>query len=221
LATNKRPKKIVIYVSPQTKIAKNEITDPVWFPAALLAAHHGGPNDWLTLLKARPLSLVEIPPIIMHSIGLSRKPMALWHEQMDTDGGRFDYGAMPFGRTPLQSDNCPGTPKEILDRGIDRASTRDALKNLRVHYATLGIPLFIYVAPIAQCDRALDAVRAAYRDIADNQPETLPNNDFTNEAVKNYHVHVNEKGATDASVLLGRFLADHLAPLDAGKRATR
>jgi hypothetical protein len=208
LATNARPRAIVVYLSPWSRLERHRITDLQWFPIAVLTLRHGSWTDFLRLILARPSAMVEIPPTIVRSIGLSALPATERRIKMEHDGGHFDYSAtlgddnlalpddcQPFNRKP------PAYPYA--------ANNRQAIAMLRAHYAALGLSLYVYIAPTAVCDGQIDDLRAVYAGVADNHPVALPNRYFADDTPFAIHSHVNAEGATAASTLLAHFLSEH------------
>ena len=206
LARNARPRAVIIYLSPWDIVEPTKINDPIWFPVGLTALQHGSFKDILRLVWARPSAIVELPPIILNSIGFSPQPAAKRREAMEKARGHFDYETM------LNADNrtlteCPISlgPGEVPSA----ARSRHAFATLKRHYASQGIPIYIYAAPFARCGAQTAAVVSAYRGIADNVPTALPDPLFARETTHGKNVHVNREGVKVASQLLGQFIKTH------------
>lgn len=201
LARNERPKAIVVYISPWDQVEPGAIHDEIWFPAGLAALQHGTAKEVFAVLRARPSALVELPPIILRSIGFSRTPNVVLREAMEAAGGHFDYPATltdvnrAIGRCPY-SDSDARVP--------DTARTRSTLAALKARMAARGIPLYVYAAPFARCGANVAAIEQAYRGVSDNAPTPLPDALFSSDARP--FVHVNEDGAKAVSTLLGEFV---------------
>jgi hypothetical protein len=203
LKTNGKPRAVVVYFSPWTRLAPNKLSDPQWFPLALLTLRHRLWGEFGRLLLARPLAAAEIPQIIVKSIGLSRAPAMKWRAQMERDDGFLDYGStLSEGHKSLT--NClEGNNGIAVPYAADNLA---AIIALRVHYRKLGLPLYVYVAPIALCDEQIDLVRKAYEGAADNQPTSLPNTYFADDNSVARHSHMNSAGAAAASTLFANFI---------------
>jgi hypothetical protein len=202
LARNQRPKAIVVYISPWDQVEPGAIHDEVWFPVGLAALQHGTLGDALAVLRARPSAIVELPPIILRSIGFSRTPNAVLRDAMETAGGHFDYpGTLTDANRTIAQ--CPYGDADA--RVPETARTRTALAALKTRMAAQGIPLYVYVAPFARCGAKVAAVEQAYRGVSDNAPLPLSDALFSSDARP--FVHVNEEGAKAVSTLLGEFIA--------------
>ncbi len=205
LATNMRPKFIVVYISPWHRIERYAITDPVWFPIGLLTLRHGTWVDFLRLFRARPSAVVEIPPTILRSIQLSKASATAWRAKMEDDGGRLDYASELTVDNRSLAEHCADIVKPATYGYA--ADNRGEIAALRAHYAALGFPLYVYVAPTAACDGHIDTVRAVYDGVADNLPQALEDKYFASDTRTGGHSHVNADGAMAASRLLSDFLA--------------
>jgi hypothetical protein len=204
LKTNRRPRAVVVYLSPWSRLELHKITDPQWFPVAVLTLRHGPWLDFFHLLRARPSALVEIPPTIVQSTGLFTGFMKQLRSAMERDGGWFDYGETLTGDHIALAGDCRRT-----DQSADvafAADNRDAFTELRSHYSTLGLPVFFYIAPTAICDGHINEIRNVYAGVADNQPAALSNLFFANDTPSGGHSHVNSDGVGPVSELLADFL---------------
>jgi hypothetical protein len=208
LVTNARPRAIVVYFSPWSRFDLHKITDPQWFPIAVLTLRHGTWVDFFDLFLARPSAIVEIPPTIVRSTGLSSASAKERREEMERDRGHFDYSATLGGDHFALADDC--RPANRSPDATYAADNRAALAALRSHYAAIGMPLFVYVAPTAVCDGEIDSVRNVYDGVADNRPIALPNRFFANDTPSARHSHVNADGVGPASEILADFLAHKL-----------
>jgi hypothetical protein len=204
LATNARPRAIVLYISPWNQFELHRITDPQWFPLAALILRHGSWVDFFRLFLARPSAIVEIPPTIVRSTGFSSGPVRRRRDEMERDGGHFDYSATLTRDNFALSDDCKASTRTSALR---YAADNRELASLRSHYAMLGIPLYIYVAPVAICDDRLDDVKSAYDGVSDNRPVALSNKYFANDSPSARHSHVNADGVQPVSQLLADFLS--------------
>jgi hypothetical protein len=204
LATNARPQIIVVYISPWTRIEPYVITDPVWFPIAVLTLQHGTWKDYLRLFRARPSAIAEIPPTIVRSVGLSSASGNKWRTQMSNDGGHLDYAATLYSEQQDLSGHCGQSV--TLSAKSYAVINEMAISALRRHYETEGFSFYFYVAPTAKCDGKIDQLRAAYTGVADNLPMALPDKYFANEPSAVGHVHVNADGVVAASNLFAAFL---------------
>jgi hypothetical protein len=205
LATNVKPRFIVVYISPWHRLERYSISDPVWFPIALLTLRHGTWVDFLRLFRARLSAVVEIPPTILRSIQVSTAPATAWRAKMEGDGGRLDYAANLTAENRVLADHCADIVKPAANHYA--ADNRDEIAALRAHYAALSLPLYVYVAPTAACDGHIDRVRAAYDGVADNLPEALADKYFAYDTRTGGHSHVNAEGAAAASRLFSDFLS--------------
>jgi hypothetical protein len=204
LATNARPRAVVLYFSPWNRFELHRITDPQWFPLAVLTLQHGTWIDFARLFYARPSSIVEIPPTIVRSIGLSSTLSKQSRAAMEGDGGHLDYSANLSPDHFALATNCRSTEFESVSSYA--ADNHVFLATLRAHYANLGLTLLMYVAPTALCDGQISQVTAAYSGVSDNQPVTLPNRFFANDTPVASHSHVNADGVEQVSKLLAEFL---------------
>jgi hypothetical protein len=204
LATNRRPRAVVVYLSPWNRLALHKIIDPQWFPIAVLTLRHGPWLEFFRLLLARPSAFVEIPPTIVKSTGLSPGFMKQLRSAMERDGGWFDYSKTLTGDHVALADDCHRTDHSL---GVAYAAdNRDAFTELRSHYATLGLPVFFYVAPTAICDGHINETRSVYDGVADNLPAALSNRFFANDTPSIGHSHLNSDGVGPATELLADFL---------------
>jgi len=202
LARNGRPKAIVVYISPWDQVEPGAIHDEVWFPVGLAALQHGTLGDALAVLRARPSAVVELPPIILRSIGFSRTPNRALRDAMEAASGHFDYPATLTDANRAIA-HCPYGDADA--RVPETVRTRTALSALKARMAARGIPLYVYVAPFARCGTNVAKLEQAYRGLSDNVPTPLPDALFSNDARP--FVHVNEDGAKAVSRLLGDFIA--------------
>jgi hypothetical protein len=205
LAANEKPKAIVVYLSPWNRIVRHELNDPQWFPLAVLTLRHQLWANFFRLLLARPPAVVEIPQIILKSIGLSRVSARNWRLKMANDDGYFDYASTLSPEQTALGADC-GAPNAYPSNPY-AADNRKTLGDLRSHYATIGLPVYIYVAPTAQCDGKIEDVRKMYRGLADNDPVALANEYFANDNPLGRHSHQNKEGTDVASALLADFLS--------------
>jgi hypothetical protein len=208
LAMNGKPQAVIVYFSPWNRVARHELNDPQWFPLAVLTLRHRIWADFFYLLRARPSAIVEIPQLVLRTISFSATPAKNWRMQMENDDGYFNYSSALSTEQRALSDDCR-TPK-VQPSSPYAADNRKTLEELRSRYATLGISLYIYVAPTALCDGQIEYVRSGYRGVADNDPVALPNKYFTDDNPLARHSHVNEMGTEVASALLADFLSQHM-----------
>jgi hypothetical protein len=205
LATNGRPKAIIVYLSPWNRVVRHELNDPQWFPLAVLTLRHQLWGNFFRLSLARPSAIVEIPQITVRSIGPSTASARKWRLQMEGDDGYFDYNStLSAGQTALGTD-C-GPPKAYPPSPY-AADNRKTLADLRSQYAAMGLPLYVYVAPTALCDGRIEEVWNMYRGVADNDPMALANRYFADDNPLGRHSHPNQEGTEVASALLGDFLS--------------
>jgi hypothetical protein len=205
LATNSRPQAIVVYLSPWNRIERHRITDLQWFPLAVLTLRHGTLRDFFRLIRARPSAIVEVPPAIVRSIGLSTAPAKQRRLEMEQDGGHFNYSAtLRDDNLALPADCAPATHRRP-DYPY-AADNKQAIAALRARYASQGIPLYVYIAPTASCDGEINEVRNIYAGVADNNPVALPDRYFADDTPLANHSHLNGDGVVTASGLLADFL---------------
>lgn len=207
LAHNAKPRAIILYFSPWNRISRTRISDPRWAQLGIFLLQHGRADEIFAFVRALPSALVELPPIIVSSLGLSQGPVRAAAAQMAADKGHIDYGAwMAHALGP----ECRGSAKAVamlLD--IDN---RPALAALRHRYENRGIAIFVYVAPIAACDGAIGPVRAAYAGAADNIPQALPDRLFADDAKDGGHVHPSPAGPAAFSADLAAFIRTKVQP---------
>jgi hypothetical protein len=216
LATNTRPQAVIVYFSPWDRLERHKLTDPQWFPLAVLTLRHGTWVDFLRLFYARPSAIFEIPPTILRSVGLSPAPAARRRAQTESDYGHFDYAATIDSKRAKLTDDCHPVDRDVEGQKYG-ADNRAALTSLRAQYAAIGLPLYVFVAPTAACDGQIDQVRAAYDGVSDNLPAALPNQYFPDDTGR--RSHVNAAGVVVASALLADFLVS--LPLKAKKENLR
>ena len=78
LATNRRPRAIIAYVSPWDVVEPGRIHDPFWFPIGLAALQFPRVISFRQIVWTRPSALVELAPIIASSVGRdTSRPAAL------------------------------------------------------------------------------------------------------------------------------------------------
>jgi hypothetical protein len=205
LATNGRPKAIIVYISPWNRIVRHELNDPQWFPLAVLTLRHQLWANFFRLLLARPPAIVEIPQIILRSIGFFTPSTRKWRLQMEGDDGYFDYNSTLSAAQAVLGADC-GPPQVHLPSPY-AADNRKTLADLRSQYAATGIPLYVYVAPTALCDGKIEEVLNMYHSVADNDPKALANIYFANDNPLGRHSHLNKEGTVVASALLADFLS--------------
>jgi hypothetical protein len=207
LAHNAKPLAIILYFSPWNRISRTRISDPRWAQFGIFLLQHGSLGEIARFLRALPSAIVELPPIIVGSLGLAQGPVPAVAAQMAADRGHLDYGAwMPRALGP----DCHGSgrPAAML-RDIDN---RAALAALRRRYESQGIAVFVHVAPVATCDDAIGAVRAAYRGAVDNEPQALPDPLFADDAKDLGHVHPSPAGSAIFSANLAAFIRTRVQP---------
>ena len=204
LARNPRPRMIVVYVSPWDLIEPGRITDPQWAPLAVLVAQHGGPGAFARMVAAQPSILAEVPPLVVSTFSLDVGTAARNRTALVQDGGHVDFEAAIGHPVPRLDTDCRPPTQSDAPAVSDRM--RGAIAALRSRYRAKGIPLYLYVAPTAPCDRALGAIRAAFAGLADNVPSTLSDGLFAADGARR-HVHLGRDGAEAASRLLAGFVA--------------
>lgn len=210
LATNRRPRAIIVYVSPWDVIEPGHIHDPIWFPIGLAALQHPEVLHFADLLRARPSALVELPPIVAgsivpRSIGRATSRGTALRAQMDRDHGFFDYGAL-LPADDARLTDCPTAPGALPPP--DTRPSRAAFARLKARYGAQGLPVHFYIAPFARCGVVPAALGRVYAGLADNPPMPLDDALFARERGA-AHVHVNVDGARVVSELLGRFILMH------------
>ena len=207
LAHNDRPKAIILYFGANELISNREIIDPQWAPAGIYLLQWGGLGDLLRLARTRLSSLAELPPLMLNGI-FTGGPRALdYAGDMEAAQGWLHYGAAG-GRT--LEDTCRAD--HLRQPPLVAADNSGAVAALRARYAAQGIPLFVYVAPTAQCDGTIRTIRAAYRGVADNVPEALPNPLFADDTPFAQHVHPSDAGVAVFSQRLADFVRETVRP---------
>jgi hypothetical protein len=204
LATNSRPKAVVVYLSPWNRIERYSITDRQWFPIAVLTLRHGTLIDFLRLIRARPSALVEIPAVIVRSIGLSTTLARERRLEMEQNGGHLDYSATLNDSNLALPSGCTSSRQGQLGYPY-AANNRQAIAALRARYEGQGIPLYVYIAPTALCDGAINEVRNVYAGVSDNTPVALPDKYFADDTSSANHSHLNGEGVIVASMMLADF----------------
>jgi len=203
LANNARPKAIVLYFAPWHLISDDRVVDPQWAPLAVYLLRHGSVGDVAGYLRVNPAALVELPPILWNGLVGSGARASAFRGELTANHGHLDYDQR--GALKPLADDC--SPAAYDHHGLDLADNRAALARLRAHCRTEGIPLFVYVAPIAVCDAQIDGVRLAYAGVADMTPQALPNRLFADDAKQRAeHVHPSPAGVAIFSQNLAGFI---------------
>ena len=207
LARNDRPKAIILYFGANELISDRHIIDPQWAPAGIYLLQWGSAGDLLRLARARLSSLAELPPLVLNGIFAGGPRAVDYAGEMAVAQGWLHYGATS-GRT-LDA-TCRAS--RLRQPPLVAADNAQAVAALRARYAAQGIPLFVYVAPTAQCDATIEPIRAAYRGVADNVPEALPNALFADDTPFTQHVHPSDAGVAVFSQRLADFVRETVRP---------
>jgi len=201
LAHNGRPKAIVLYFAPWQLISRDKVVDPQWAPLGIYQLRYGSGADFFGFLRAVPAALAELPPLIAANLTPHSAPALRRRAELARNDGYLAYTRE--GLKPLPEDCQPGQrPRRPFD-GIDN---RASLAELRAHYRSLGIPVYVYLAPLAVCDDEIRTVRGIYAGLTDNIPQALPNPLFVDDAQVAEHVHASQAGVA----VFSRNLADFI-----------
>ena len=206
LASNKRPRAIVLYFAPYERISHDRVADPMWAPLGVYLLRHGNWSAIAHFLAIRPSAIVEMPPIIVTGLTMPGPVLDGYVAEMRASGGYVDYAR---GNRALPADCQPGSFKRPA---YALGDNREVLADLRQRYQARGIPLFVYVAPTAACDNGIDAVRQRYRGVSDNVPQALANEDFADDVPEANHVHPSSAGVVAFSKTLANFLRTTVQP---------
>ena len=213
LRQNGKPKAIILYFAPWDVIADDRIVDPQWAPAAIALLRHGTLMEFARLVRHRPATIVELPPLLASGIGLGRGRADEDLAALKRQRGYLDYAAR--SKTPLAADCIPGSLK--APAYPPAADNQAALRALKARYAARGIKVFVYVAPFAKCDGHLDAVRRAYAGVADVAPVELDNRFFAADTPLSNHVHASGEGVGVLSARLATFIRTTVQPQIGGR----
>lgn len=206
LAGNKRPRAIVLYFAPYEKISHDRIADPMWAPLGIYLLRHGSWGDIAHFLTIRPSAIVEMPPIILTGLTMPGPVIRQYAAQMQLSSGFVEYAR---GKLALPAGCQLGSFRPPAYALGDNSA---ALATLRRRYQAKGLPLFVYVAPIANCDNGIDAVRQAYKGVSDNLPMALPNENFADDVPVANHVHASSAGVATFSDALAKFIRVTVQP---------
>lgn len=201
LRHNRRPRAIVVYLSPTAVLDPGTIHDRVWFPLGLAALHSSGVVSWNDVLRNRPMALFELPAIAFANIGFSTARNRQRVAAIEAAAGFFDYSAVVPDRRRQINVCTDNADKWQLTPDIDRAE----IDRIKTHYAASGLPIYFYLAPFSHCGTDTARTFAAYAGLADNRPAVLDDALFVNDGM---HVHVNAAGSQIASQMLGQFIRD-------------
>jgi hypothetical protein len=123
------------------------------------------------------------------------QPAIAW---MKKTGGFVPYGVIATSAVPLADCSLNSTAA-----GMSVAP----LVAIRDHYRAQGVPFYLYVAPMPECDVSYSNFQSIYRGTADNALARLPSHDFADYA------HPIEGGSTATSLLFGEFLSGITKPV--------
>ena len=208
LARNARPKAIILYFAPWHLISDRKIADPQWAPLGVYLLRHGSAGDLLRFVSINPAALVELPPILLTGLTSSGRKASAYRGDLVRNRGYLDYNAR--GKVKPLPANC--SPASYERRDPYAVDNRAEVAALRAHYARLGLPVFVYVAPIATCDARIDEVRRAYAGVSDAVPQALPNPFFADDSKRAEHVHPSPAGASEFSRRLADFIKTVVQP---------
>lgn len=214
LTRNGRPKAIILYFAPWQLISQDKVVDPQWAPLGIYQLRYGSGASFLAFVRAVPAALAELPPMIVANLTPHSAPALRRRAELASNDGYLAYTRE--GLKPLPADCQPGQrPRRPLDVIDNRAS----LAELRAHYRSLGIPVFVYLAPLAVCDDEIGAVRRVYAGLTDNIPQALPNPLFVDDAKVAEHVHASEAGVAIFSRQLADFIRTRVQTQSRGPAA--
>lgn len=214
LKRNAPPRMIVLYVSPWTMVRDNPDMPHLWNDGARVAVRHGNLSEVASIFLQDPRRLIQFPMIVLQQgwsqFSLSQAWWRAASTEMDRDGGWF-------------APQRPGRPASVQQPAEDAALSdrcrlaakplgrpeRAMFDRFRATYERDGIPVLIYVAPIPACDPSIGPVVAAYREIADNRPQTLPGHDFIDDG---WRVHLDAAGSAEATRQFAAFLSGRIGP---------
>ena len=204
LASNQKPKMVVIYASPWTFTDNPAGLQHLMNDALRFTIRHGSLLQVLGVLSHDPSWVIRFSTLAMREqewrhIGISQQPS----EQMASDIRR-GRGWLPFRNMSSPHD----APIDLRDECVLKTRPlgkpdRDKIKQVERKYAHLGINVMFYIAPVPTCDPTYQNIVMAYKGVADNHPQTLPSSDFIDD---DWRTHLDVQGAIDASDQLATFL---------------
>ncbi|WP_428393897.1 hypothetical protein [Lichenicoccus sp.] len=222
LAHNARPRLIVLYVGPWTLVQDQKGISHLWDDGARVAIRHGSAAQLADVFAPDPRRLLRVPILFLQQ-GLQQFSLseAWWHAasaELRDEGGWFAIWrpGRPF------SIERPGGPHPVpptLASGCALAAKpvgqpdRAQIRHFRARYQRDGTRVIVYVAPVPRCDASHPAIVAAYTDVSDNRPRTLPSADFIDDG---WRVHVTREGARQATAQVIAFLKTTLVAASPG-----
>lgn len=211
LAHNRRPRLIVLYVSPWTFVKQQKDLPLLLNDTIQVTLRHGSLNQIAQILSAYPSWLIRFPVIFLqrqtwrHILFLPQTKQRVLSD-LRKEEGWMDYRGMAesTSREPLLAPNCHLPAKQIgvLDLG--------KINRFRSKYENGGTRVMIYIAPVPDCDMTHGRIVAAYRGVSDNQPATLPSQYFIDD---NWRVHLVREGADRSTSQMINFLSPFIPGL--------
>ena len=211
LAHNRRPRLIVLYVSPWTLLDDQKDITQLWNDGARVAIRHGSLAQLFGIFADDPRRVIQFPAIFLkqgwRQFSLSGQWWREASSEMRAERGWFAIWRPgrsrailrpggPFARPVSLADRCTLTIKPLVPNRLQ-------IRRFREAYQHAGIRVVIYVAPVPRCDPSYPAIVAAYAGIADNLPRTLPGRYFVDDG---WRVHMTRDGADQATAQVVDFI---------------
>ena len=218
LSMNRAPKLIVLYASPWTFTR-----DPAGFQhlmddALAFTIRHGSVLQVVRVFSRDPTWIIRFPALAVeredwrHMTISGAVPQRMSEEVRRGDGWLAYRDMSDPDMTPaILRGDCRLKPRPL---GVP---DQDKVQRLKDKYASLGIKVLFYVAPVPSCDQSYREITAVYAGKADNHPQRLPSADFIDD---DWRTHLDAKGATEATGQLVDFLR-HSGQLIRGPSSSR
>ncbi len=215
LARNSRPSLIVLYVSPWTLVQPQTDMEHLWNDGARVALRHGSLAEIGRIFASDPRRLIQLPIIFLQQGWAQFSLSEIWWKkasaEMRAERGWFAIRRPGRPLSILRPGGYLATPANLTDRCTLpfkplSPPDREQIARFRDAYRRRGIDVIVYVAPVPSCDPTYPAILAAYRGVADNQPQTLPGRYFIDDG---WRVHVTKDGADEATIRLANFIESY------------
>jgi hypothetical protein len=206
LRNNKRPRLIVLYMSPRWHMDNSyPFGADAWYDGGTMNIRHGGVSGVERFFIGKPERIVEFSYLVWKNVirfdwsgDRSRELTA----SLAVKRGHASAEAIMGRAVPPVLNDCKGTVENL------EADTA-YIESFRAKYSRLGIAVAVYVAPLPDCPGTLTRLTTAYRGIVDNTPYVLPHQWFLDDPEQ---VHLLSSGAKYNSALVARFIGKFTKP---------
>jgi hypothetical protein len=204
---NHPPRAVVIYLAAPGPFQMG-LTNA--YESSLTVLRYGTAGDLVRRFIVDPRSFVVVVPQLLANIAKRDLAKAVLAEGIGRLGSDWAMRAYFEGRAQLAADRGWWTsgkpPMAEKAEFATRVRSEDGtpldltpLRQLRDYIAAKGVPVFVYLAPTPEGDRAVAEIGDVYREVADQLPVPLPNTLFDQPT------HPTAAGAVETSRLFAAF----------------